>query len=139
MCNYYYFSFVWFLQSKFVVALKVIFKEQLEKYRIHHQLRREMEIQFSLQHQNVLRLYGWFHDSERVYLILEYAHNGELYKELNKKGHFNEKQATMVTVSYSHSMCLCQCSQISVLLRCGKSRTNVADTVLIALVAALDT
>ncbi|KAG5053764.1 hypothetical protein GLYMA_03G021700v4 [Glycine max] len=81
------------VKSKFVVALKVIFKEQLEKYRIHHQLRREMEIQFSLQHQNVLRLYGWFHDSERVYLILEYAHNGELYKELSKKGHFNEKQA----------------------------------------------
>lgn len=92
-----------------MVALKVIFKEQLEKYRIHHQLRREMEIQFSLQHQNVLRLYGWFHDSERVYLILEYAHNGELYKELSKKGHFNEKQAATVTLSYCHSMCVCVC------------------------------
>ncbi|XP_029126302.1 serine/threonine-protein kinase Aurora-3 isoform X4 [Cajanus cajan] len=81
------------VKSKFVVALKVIFKEQLEKYRIHHQVRREMEIQMSLQHPNVLRLYGWFHDSERVFLILEYAHNGELYKELSKKGHFSENQA----------------------------------------------
>jgi len=85
-----------FFQSKFVVALKVIFKEQLEKYKFHHQLRREMEIQISLKHPNVLRLYGWFHDSERVFLILEYAHNGELYKELSKRGHFSEKQAATV-------------------------------------------
>ncbi|KAG4982106.1 hypothetical protein JHK87_026855 [Glycine soja] len=28
------------VKSKFVVALKVIFKEQFDKYRIHHQLRR---------------------------------------------------------------------------------------------------
>lgn len=79
-----------------MVALKVIFKEQLEKYKFHHQLRREMEIQISLKHPNVLRLYGWFHDSKRVFLILEYAHNGELYKELSKRGHFSEKQAATV-------------------------------------------
>jgi len=91
---------VWLLQSKFVVALKVISKEQLEKYKIHHQLRREMEIQFSLKHPNILRLYGWFHDSENVFLILEYAHNGELYKELSRKGHFSEQQAATVVLSY---------------------------------------
>lgn len=87
----------WF-QSKYIVALKVIFKEQIEKYKIQHQLRREMEIQTSLQHPNILRLYGWFHDAERVFLILEYAHNGELYKELRKKGYLNEKQAATVII-----------------------------------------
>ncbi|GAU25136.1 hypothetical protein TSUD_363060 [Trifolium subterraneum] len=81
------------IKSKHVIALKVIFKEQLEKYEIHHHLRREMEIQISLNHPNILRLYGWFDDAERVFLILEYAHNGELYKELRKRGHFSEKQA----------------------------------------------
>ncbi|CAK9165432.1 unnamed protein product [Ilex paraguariensis] len=44
-------------KSKYIVALKVIFKEQIEKYRLHHQLRREMEIQTSLRHPNVLRLF----------------------------------------------------------------------------------
>nr|XP_025697485.1 serine/threonine-protein kinase Aurora-3 [Arachis hypogaea] len=44
-------------QSKYVVALKIIFKEQLEKYRLHHQVRREMEIQSNLHHPNILRLY----------------------------------------------------------------------------------
>lgn len=98
------FLLVWLLQSKFVVALKVISKEQLEKYKIHHQLRREMEIQVSLKHPNVLRLYGWFHDSENVFLILEYAHNGELYKELSRKGHFSEQQAATVVLSYCRSV-----------------------------------
>ncbi|XP_012574221.1 serine/threonine-protein kinase Aurora-3 [Cicer arietinum] len=95
------------VKSKFVVALKVIFKEQLEKYRIHHQLRREMEIQISLKHPNILRLYGWFHDSERVYLILEYAHNGELYKELSKRGHFSEKQAATYILSLTEALAYC--------------------------------
>ncbi|GAA0146027.1 non-receptor serine/threonine protein kinase [Lithospermum erythrorhizon] len=84
------------VQSKYIVALKVIFKEQLERYRMHHQLRREMEIQTSLNHPNVLHLYGWFHDDERIFLILEYAHRGELYKELQKYGHLSEKRAATV-------------------------------------------
>ncbi|KAM7474225.1 hypothetical protein LguiB_021468 [Lonicera macranthoides] len=78
------------IKSQYIVALKVIFKEQIEKYRSHHQLKREMEIQISLCHPNVLRLFGWFHDDERIYLILEYAHGGELYSQLRKTG---EKQA----------------------------------------------
>ncbi|XP_027336874.1 serine/threonine-protein kinase Aurora-3-like isoform X2 [Abrus precatorius] len=81
------------IKSKFVVALKIIYKEQVKKYKIRHQLKREMEIQMGLKHPNILRLYGWFHDSERVVLILEYAHNGELYTELSKRGRFTENQA----------------------------------------------
>lgn len=85
------------------MALKIIFKEQIEKYRLHHQLRRELEIQSSLRHQNVLRLHGWFHDDERIFLILEYAHGGELYKELRKSGTFTEEQAATVSVhSFSY-------------------------------------
>ncbi|KAM6590273.1 hypothetical protein CsatA_012878 [Cannabis sativa] len=65
----------------------------MEKHSMHNQLKREMEIQTSLRHPNVLRLYGWFHDSQRIFLILEYAHRGELYGELRKNGHFSENQA----------------------------------------------
>ncbi|XP_028197512.1 serine/threonine-protein kinase Aurora-3-like isoform X3 [Glycine soja] len=95
------------VKSKFVVALKVIFKEQIDKYRIHHQLRREMEIQTSLRHANILRLYGWFHDADRVFLILEYAHKGELYKELRKKGHLTEKQAATYILSLTKALAYC--------------------------------
>ncbi|CAA0820808.1 Serine/threonine-protein kinase Aurora-3 [Striga hermonthica] len=95
------------VKSKFIVALKVIFKEQIEKYRLHHQLRREMEIQTSLRHPNVLRLYGWFHDDERIFLILEYAHGGELYRELRKSGHLSEKQSATYISSLSRALAYC--------------------------------
>lgn len=88
------------------MALKVIFKQQIEKYRLSHQLKREMEIQMSLNHPNVLRLYGWFHDDERICLILEYAHRGELYRELRRTGYLSEKQAATV-ISSSFPLCLC--------------------------------
>ncbi|CAH9145814.1 unnamed protein product [Cuscuta epithymum] len=94
-------------ETKFIVALKVIFKEQIEKYRLHHQLRREMEIQSSLRHPNILRLYGWFHDDERIFLILEYAHGGELYKELRKSGTFSEEQAATYVVSLAQALAYC--------------------------------
>jgi serine/threonine protein kinase len=80
--------------SKFVVALKVLFKKQLLESRVEHQLRREIEIQSHLRHPNILRLYGYFYDEERVYLILEYAARGEMYKELTKAGRFTEKKAS---------------------------------------------
>ncbi|XP_024317627.1 serine/threonine-protein kinase Aurora-3 isoform X2 [Brachypodium distachyon] len=80
-------------QSGYVVALKIIFKTKLEKYRFHAHLRREIEIQHGLDHPNVLRLFAWFHDAERVVLVLEYAARGELYKLLRSVGHFSERTA----------------------------------------------
>lgn len=43
-------------------------------------------------HPNILRLYTWFHDDFRIYLVLEFAGKGELYKHLKNSpnGRFNE-------------------------------------------------
>ena len=41
--------------SKYIVALKVLFKSQLQKAQVEHQLRREIEIQSHLRHPNILR------------------------------------------------------------------------------------
>ncbi|XP_047951452.1 serine/threonine-protein kinase Aurora-3 [Salvia hispanica] len=95
------------IKSKYIVALKVIFKEQIEKYGLQHQLRREMEIQTALRHPNVLRLHGWFHDDERIFLILEYAHRGELYRELRKLGHLSETQAATYIHSLTKALAYC--------------------------------
>ncbi|KAK8516672.1 hypothetical protein V6N12_049394 [Hibiscus sabdariffa] len=95
------------VKSKYMVALKIIFKEQVEKYRIQHQLRREMEIQASLRHPNILRLHGWFHDSQRIFLILEYANGGELYNQLRKHGHFTEEQAATYIASLTTALAYC--------------------------------
>lgn len=96
-------------QSKFILALKVLFKAQLEKAGVEHQLRREVEIQSHLRHPNILRMYGYFHDATRVYLILEYAPLGAVYRELQKLSKFDEQRtATYITeladaLSYCHS------------------------------------
>ncbi|XP_039828430.1 serine/threonine-protein kinase Aurora-3-like [Panicum virgatum] len=83
-------------QSGYVVALKVMYKAKLEKYRFHAHLRREIEIQHGLDHPNVLRLFAWFHDEERVVLVLEYAARSELYKVLRAAGHFTERTAATI-------------------------------------------
>ncbi|XP_075701758.1 aurora kinase A-A-like [Rhinoderma darwinii] len=96
-------------ESKFILALKVLFKSQLEKAGVEHQLRREVEIQSHLRHPNILRLYGYFHDATRVYLILDYAPRGELYRELQRCTRFDDlKSATYITeladaLLYCHS------------------------------------
>jgi aurora kinase len=83
-------------RTNFIVALKVLYKAELERSRVERQLRREIEIQAHLRHPNVLRLYGWFYDDKRVYLILEFAAKGELYKHLRTQGKFPEAIAAKV-------------------------------------------
>ncbi|XP_051160142.1 aurora kinase C [Leptopilina boulardi] len=86
--------------TSFIVAMKVLFKDQVMKAGVEHQVRREIEIQTHLRHRNILRMYGYFHDDKRIYLILEYAPKGELYKELNSQENkrFNEvRTATYIT------------------------------------------
>lgn len=94
-------------KSKYVVALKVLFKSQLQKSQVEHQLRREIEIQSHLRHPNILRLYGYFYDENRVYLILEYAPRGELYKELQRCKCFNEKRAATYIASLARALLYC--------------------------------
>lgn len=77
--------------SKYIVAIKVLHKSQLVKAGVEHQLRREIEIQSHLRNRNILRMYGYFYDAKRIYLILEYSPGGELYKRLMAKGRFNER------------------------------------------------
>jgi aurora kinase len=79
--------------SGFVCALKVLHKSELQQGGVQKQVRREIEIQSNLRHPNVLRLYGHFHDSKRIFLILEFAGKGELYKHLRKEHRFPEWKA----------------------------------------------
>ncbi|KAI6203101.1 hypothetical protein M3Y94_00517500 [Aphelenchoides besseyi] len=74
-------------RSQFIVALKILHKSEIIAS-AHHQVQREIDIQFHLHHTNIVRLFGYFHDNKRVYLILEYAPNGSLYSLLQKKQFF---------------------------------------------------
>ena len=41
-------------------------------------------------------MYGYFYDETRVYLILEYAAKGELYKELQRYTRFSDQRTATV-------------------------------------------
>ena len=79
--------------SGFVCALKVLHKSELQQGRVEKQVRREIEIQSNLAHPNILKLYGHFHDAKRIFLILEFAGKGELYKHLRREERFPEWKA----------------------------------------------
>lgn len=80
--------------SKFVVALKVLQKRQLSQKMVLHQLRREIEIQMHIRHPHITRMYAYFFDNSRIYMVLQYANGGEMYKHLKKKRRFAEPEAS---------------------------------------------
>ncbi|CAE7174311.1 hypothetical protein CFE70_005138 [Pyrenophora teres f. teres 0-1] len=79
--------------SGFVCALKVLHKSELQQGKVEKQVRREIEIQSHLTHPNILKLFGHFHDAKRIFLILEFAGKGELYKHLRREQRFPEWKA----------------------------------------------
>jgi len=99
-------------RSHFIVALKVLFKSQLMKSCVEHQLRREIEIQSHLKHPHILRLYGYFYDSKRVFLILEYAPQGELYKKLTKEERFGQNKAATYIAQLSSALEYCHSKKV---------------------------
>lgn len=99
-------------RSKYIVALKVIFKHQVQKANCEHQLRREIEIQSHLRHPNILRLYGYFYDDTRVYMILEYASKGELYHALKAVGKFDDVQAATYIYQLADALEYCHSKKV---------------------------
>ncbi|XP_032902319.1 aurora kinase B-B-like isoform X2 [Amblyraja radiata] len=99
-------------ESRFILALKVLFKSQLESDNVEHQLRREIEIQSHLKHPNVLRLYNYFHDRKKIYLMLEYAPGGELYKALQKCGCFSEQRSATYILELADALQYCHLKKV---------------------------
>lgn len=92
--------------TRFPVALKVLFKAPMVQQNCVHNLKREVEIQCRLKHSNILQLFGYFYDAKNVYLILEYAPNGELYKSVAKIGGFVcERKAISYLKEVAEAIC----------------------------------
>lgn len=101
-------------KSKFIVALKVLFKAAIKKADTEHQVRREIEIQTHLRHPNILKMYGYFHDDSRVYLILEYAPGGACYKELQSQENkrFDDKRTAGYIAQLADALKYCHTKKV---------------------------
>ena len=63
-----------------IMAMKVISKKDLKESQMENQLLFEIKIQTFLNHPNTLKMYGCFSDSKNVYLLLELASSGCLFR-----------------------------------------------------------
>lgn len=99
-------------ESKFIVGIKVLNKAQLQKESMECQLRREIEVQSQLRHPNIIRLYGFFWDQTRIYLIVEYAARGELFKMLRDAERFDQKTAANYIVQMCNAIHYCHTKHI---------------------------
>ncbi|KAI9450928.1 kinase-like domain-containing protein [Lactarius psammicola] len=96
------------VEPNYILALKCLHKSEIVQARVEKQIRREIEVQQNLRHPNVLRLYRYFHDDKYIFLMLEFAGKGELYKQLTKNGSSQHCSAVYVdqmanALSYLHA------------------------------------
>lgn len=88
--------------TKYMYAMK----KQLRDVTSEIMVWREVRIQTELCHRNILRLYGYFHNDIKIYIILEYAPNGNLRKKLDKmpEQRFDEKFAARCILSCADAL-----------------------------------
>ena len=98
--------------SSFICALKVLSLHQLYRHEVDHQLRREIEIQSHLRHRHVLRLYQYFFDGREMFLVLEYAPQGELYRHLRREGRFSEQRTARYIGQLASALLYCHSKHI---------------------------
>ncbi|KAI1162534.1 serine/threonine-protein kinase [Nemania serpens] len=91
-------------QSGYICALKVLRKDEITREGAEVHVRREIEVHSNLRHPGVLGFYGWFHDAHRIFLILEYAAGGELYRALQREGRFDERRAAKCVAQVALSL-----------------------------------
>ena len=75
------------------VAIKILEKEKIEDEGDRERILREIQILKLLKHPNIVQLYEIFEDEQRLYLIMEYAENGELFDYIVSKGKIKEIEA----------------------------------------------
>ncbi|XP_022901396.1 aurora kinase C-like [Onthophagus taurus] len=96
-------------KTHYVVALKTIKKQEVVNGGVERQILREIEIQTHLKHPNILQLLTWFQDEFRIYLVLEYAGQGELYNHLKNSpdGRFPEERSAKYVYQVADALEYC--------------------------------
>jgi len=94
------------------VAIKVLNKKHVKKLDKKSEARLETEITIlkAVSHANVACLKEMFENKEELYLVMEYAAGGELFKKVVKKGALQEREAAICAfrlvsaLDYLHSL-----------------------------------
>ena len=76
-------------RSGIIRAVKILRKERLDDFEIHR-FTHEIEMLKRLDHPNIIKLYEFYEDDKRYYLVTELCTGGELFDELTKREQFEE-------------------------------------------------
>lgn len=90
-------------------AMKVISKRFVQQHGGTVLLQREVAIHKTLDHPNIIKLHDYFEDEKNVYLVMEYAEHGNIFRQMQKQGKFNEADTfnifiqTALGIDFLHS------------------------------------
>ena len=81
--------------TKEKVAIKIMEKNKIIDQEDLKRIQREIEMLKSLNHPNVIKIYKISEDSKKIYIIMEYCENGELFNRIVNKQRLNEDEAAL--------------------------------------------
>lgn len=80
-------------ETKEYYAMKVVEKKSTLTESALKLLTAEVEIHKRLVHENIIRLQEFIDDGKKLYIVMEYAKGGNLFRAIRKKGKFTENEA----------------------------------------------
>ncbi|XP_072470936.1 serine/threonine-protein kinase SIK1 [Notamacropus eugenii] len=94
--------------TKTQVAIKIIDKARLDSSNLE-KIYREVQIMKLLNHPHIIKLYQVMETKDMLYIVTEFAKNGEMFDYLTSNGHLSENEARkkfwqiLSAVEYCHS------------------------------------
>nr|XP_025148199.1 serine/threonine-protein kinase SIK1 isoform X2 [Bubalus bubalis] len=94
--------------TKTQVAIKIIDKARLDSSNLE-KIYREVQIMKLLNHPHIIKLYQVMETKDMLYIVTEFAKNGEMFDYLTSNGHLSESEARkkfwqiLSAVEYCHS------------------------------------
>ncbi|KAL4464498.1 hypothetical protein ABPG72_003908 [Tetrahymena utriculariae] len=91
-------------------AIKIMNLKNMNSFQEIQGIEREVRVHSLLKHPNIIEYHDSFQENEFIFIVLDYASNGNLYSLLYKKRSFSEKEAykyfsqTCEAIKYLHSI-----------------------------------
>lgn len=86
-----------------------IFRKDISSPQALIRLKQEIEILKKINHPNIIKVFEFFEEEKRLFVIIEHCKGGELFEEILKRKHFSEENTWKImkqlisAVSYMHS------------------------------------
>ena len=77
-------------------AVKIIRKDLMTSEGLRANLEKEISILRSLDHPNIIRIYEFFEEVKRLYIVMEHCSGGELFAEIVKRKYLTETHAAHI-------------------------------------------